>query len=198
VPTVFTRTVTLEEVLANRERRVLRQRAVLEAHAAPVISLSLVIPGPTKDSPEARQVMSAVLGALDALLGSRGWPVVSRELWLDPTGPEALLAVDADALELKGALVHLEETHPLGRLWDLDVICPERGSISRRLLGLEPRRCLLCGEAAHACARSRAHSLDELQEAIRKLLTQATPEPGYRFAFNGIEQTDCPEVQTEF
>ncbi len=132
------------------------------------MSISLVMPGPVKDSPEARLLMDGALGALEVLLDRRKWPLLSRELRLDPTGPEALLVVDADALELKRATVGLEDTHALGRLWDLDVIDPEQGSLSRRLLDLPPRLCLLCGEAAHACARSRAHPLPELLEAIRE------------------------------
>jgi len=163
--------VTLEEVLANRERRVLLQRRALEAFRRPVVSISLVIPGPVKDSPEARLLIDAALHALELLLDGRHWPVLSRDLRLDPTGPEALLVVDAKALELKGATVALEDGHPLGRLWDMDVIDPDRGSISRRGLELQPRRCLLCGEAAHACARSRAHPLPELLGAIREKLS---------------------------
>jgi holo-ACP synthase len=118
--------------------------------------------------------MEAALGALELLLDGRGWPVLSRDLRLDLTGPEALLVVDAKALELKGATVTLEDGHPLGRLWDMDVIDPDRGSISRRALKLPPRRCLLCGEAAHACARSRAHPLPELLGAIREKLSSWT------------------------
>ncbi len=171
------RAVTLEEVLANRDRRVLLQREALGAFQRPVLSVSLVMPGPVKDSPEARLLMDSALGALELLLEQRRWPILSLELRLDPTGPEALLVVDAEALGLKGAVAQLEEEHPLGRLWDLDVICPEGASISRRALGLPPRRCLLCGEAAHACARSRAHPLAELLGAIRqKILAHGAGE----------------------
>ena len=162
--------VTLEEVLANRERRVLLQGRALEAFQRPVVSISLVIPGPVKDTPEARLLMEAALHALELLLDGRSWLVLSRDLRLDPTGPEALVVVDAKARELKEATVALEDGHPLGRLWDMDVIDPLRGSISRRLLDLPPRLCLLCGEAAHACARSRAHPLPELLGAIRERL----------------------------
>ena len=170
--------VTLEEVLANRDRRVVLQQAALATFQKPIISISLVIPGPVKDSPEARQLMEAALHALEMLLDRQQWPVLSRELRLEPTGPEALLVIHAKAMELKLALTQLEEEHPLGRLWDLDVICPAQGSISRQFLGFEPRRCLLCGEVAHACARSRAHSLEDLQEAIQEKLLNASKAIG--------------------
>ena len=90
-----------------------------------------------------------------------------------PTGPEALFAVEAPSDELKRALIVLETAEPLGRLWDLDVIDPRLGALSRRSLGLPVRRCIVCDEAAHACARSRAHSLAELLRAIEVILNEA-------------------------
>jgi holo-ACP synthase len=167
---VTERPVTLEEVLLNREQRVLRQREALAAFSRPLLSITLVNPGPVKDSAVARQSMAYALGALDALLEDRGWPVLDRQLRLDPTGPEALLVVDAEARALKQAATHLEENHPLGRLWDIDVLDPLQGAISRKDLGQPARRCLLCDEDAHACTRSRAHSLPELQSVIQRMV----------------------------
>ena len=162
--------VTLDAVLLNRERRVLLQHAAQESFGRPVLSITLVTPGPVKDSPAARQVMTHALHALDTLMADHGWPVLNRKVRLDPTGPEALLVVDAGSRELKQATARLEEEHPLGRLWDLDVIDPLRGAISRKDLGMRSRRCLLCGEDAHACVRSRAHPLKELQCAIQEII----------------------------
>jgi len=162
--------VSLDAVLLNREHRVFHQRAALKAFGRPVLSITLVNPGPVKDSPSARQVMTHALHALDILLADRGWPVLNRKVRLDPTGPEALLVVNAGSHELKQATTRLEEEHPLGRLWDLDVIDPLDGPISRKTLGLPARRCLLCGEDARVCGRSRAHSLKELQRAIQEII----------------------------
>ena len=84
-----------------------------------------------------------------------------------------MFAVEAASDELKRALVNLETADPLGRLWDLDVTDPQRGALSRRGLGLPVRRCIVCDEPAHACARSRAHSLAELLRAIEVILNAA-------------------------
>lgn len=168
--TAETAEVTLQEILRNRERRVGLQRDAVEAFGRPVVSVTLVNPGPVKDSASARKVMTHALRALDSLMAERSWPVLKREVRLDPTGPEALLVVDAGALELKQAMTRLEEEHALGRLWDLDVIDPRLGAISRKALGVPARRCLLCDEEAHACGRSRSHSLQELQNAIEEII----------------------------
>ena len=82
------------------------------------------------------------------------------------------MVVEADAVDLKAALVALEDSHPLGRLWDLDV-ASRQGSLSRRDLGHPARRCLVCDEPAHACARSQAHSRETLFAAIEAMLDAA-------------------------
>lgn len=163
-----TEPVTLAQVLESRDLRALRQRAALQAHGKPVLSLTLVMPGPVKESADARFLFWTAVNAIDALLQTQRWPIRAREVILASTGPEALYAIDGDAQTLKRALAELEDTHALGRLWDMDVICPMVGGVSRTQLGCAPRRCLVCGEAAHACARSRAHPLQELLKVIEE------------------------------
>lgn len=162
--------VTLEQMLTAREDRVRSQQAALAAHGLPLLSLTLVAPGPVKDSAALREVFCVALEQLEATCREHGWRVAACRAWRQVTGCEALLAVAADARALKCAAVALEDTHALGRLWDLDVIGPDGRSLSRSTLGLAPRRCLVCDEAAHACARSRAHPLEQLQAAMARLL----------------------------
>ena len=161
------RSVELTQLLAARDERARRQAAAQARFALPLVSLTLVSPGPVKDGPLQRHVMRAALAALDACLSQEGRPVVEREVFWLPTGPEALYVVNAEATALKAALVELESRHELGRLWDLDVIVAD-GPLSRRALGMPVRSCLLCDDAAHACARSRRHTLPALLAAIEE------------------------------
>lgn len=160
--------VTLDAMLAARDQRAARQQDVLARFRLPVVSVTLVAPGPVKDTPRTRFALEAAAADLDALFRRQGWAVPFQDIRTAPTGPEALYAVAADALALKRALAEREDTHPLGRLWDLDVICPQRGGLSRTALGLAPRRCLVCGEPGHACARARRHPLDLLLGVIEE------------------------------
>lgn len=154
--------VTLDALLEARDRRVARRREVFAARPRPVVSVSVVMPGAVKDCALSRVAQAAALDALDALFADRGWPAITVYAELPPTGAEALYSVDVDAETLKRATIALEDGHPLGRLWDLDVVTADRGALARRDLGLAPRRCLVCDAPAHACARSRAHPLDAL------------------------------------
>lgn len=160
--------VSLEQMLEAREQRAARQRAALSRHHLPLVSVTLVTPGAVKDGARYRNVLTIARSSVDGLFAERGWPVCMSQVSFGPCGPEALYAVDAAPLALKRSVADLEDTHPLGRLWDLDVICPSSGQLGRRALGLAPRRCLVCNDDARACARSRRHPLADLLAVIEE------------------------------
>jgi len=81
-----------------------------------------------------------------------------------------LWCVAHPAAEIKAHCADLEQTHPLGRLWDLDVICPQHGHVGRQSLGANLRRCLICDEPAHACSRSRNHPAEQVVSRVEKMI----------------------------
>lgn len=164
--------VSLEAMLAAREARVARQAAARTKFGLPLLSLSMVAPGPMKDGAHVRQAFSVALAQLDDLFLHEGWTLHFRECVFAATGPEALFVVEASAIAIKQAAIALENTHPLGRLWDMDVFPSNGVALSRAQLGEAPRRCLVCAEAAHACARSRAHPLEELLCVIERMVEE--------------------------
>lgn len=171
--TASNRTVTLEEVLTSREARVARQREML-ARGGVVVSFTVNMPGPVKDTEDARTIFREGVAAFERAARDAGLAVQDRrELFLS-TGPEGLFRCDADALAVKKAAVAVETTHPLGRLFDMDVLDASGAAVSRSVLGEPVRRCLVCGNAAAVCGRSRAHGVDALLAAIRALVASAT------------------------
>ena len=86
--------------------------------------------------------------------------MLHKEVIREYTGSEAILVVDAPASQVKELTWQLEEGTPLGRLYDMDVLSPDGEKLQRQT----PRRCLICGEAAAGCARSRTHSVPQLQK----------------------------------
>lgn len=92
--------------------------------------------------------------------------------WCDTAaGPERIAVVGLPTAEAKRAAIAIEDADPIGRLLDIDVYDSTGRSVSRYDLSLPPRRCLICDRPAHECARSRRHSLLELQRQIAKLLS---------------------------
>lgn len=174
--TATNRAVTLEEVLGNREARVARQREMLARGNGAVISFTVNMPGPVKDTADARAIFRAGLAALDVTVPGAGLIVAERREWYPPTGPEALLGFSAKPLDVKRMALAVEDSHPLGRLFDMDVLDASGAFISRGDLGAPMRACLVCGNKAAACGRSRAHPMDELLESIRKLVAAYAAE----------------------
>ena len=110
--------VSLEALLAAKEKRAARQGDWLRHYQQPIISLTLVTPGAVKDTMRYRNTMGVALQACDQMLWQRGWQTLDRQvLWL-PTGAEAMWCVAHPAAEIKAQCIELEQTHPLGRLWD--------------------------------------------------------------------------------
>lgn len=87
--------------------------------------------------------------------------IINYEFHETADGPFYLIEVKSDAKEAKLLCIDLEEQHPLGRLVDLDVYS-KVGSFSRRELGHEFRKCLICDDIAIKCMRNSIHTLTEL------------------------------------
>lgn len=161
--------ITLEELLAAREIRAARQQALARQYAVPLISFMVNIPGPYKDTPLNIRIFEEGIIALVKMLESRKIPQVYKQVSYYSTGAEAFIAVECDASDLKTMVVGIEEIHPLGRLFDFDVIGIHLEHHSRDSLGITKRKCLLCNEEAHACGRSKRHTLAELNQKIQAL-----------------------------
>lgn len=158
--------VTLKELLDAREARAVHQWELTRQYPqSSLISITLNIPGPVKDSEKYRKALADGLSELKGQLAN----VVYEEVrWLK-TGSEAFLVVSEPALDVKKKAVTVEEQSPIGRLLDIDVIGKE-GPVSRTEVGGKPRKCLICDEDAKVCARSQKHSIEELLEKIDDII----------------------------
>ena len=162
------REVTLQEVLDARDRRAEEQRRLLALHGRPLLSFTMNIPGPVKDSRLIRRGFDEGLRLLDAALDGAGIARLSRKELRAVTGCELLCALDAPAEQVKALCLRIEDECPMGRLFDMDVIGPDGQKLARG----EERRCLVCGAAGRGCASRRLHSLEELGAAVTKLLRE--------------------------
>ncbi|MDR3371695.1 MAG: citrate lyase holo-[acyl-carrier protein] synthase [Rhodoferax sp.] len=158
--------ISLTQMLDRREQRVADQQALLSRFGRPLVQLTLVTPGPVKDTAQTRFVFDQGLAAVHQALRLAGHVVLAQQGGYRVTGPEMLMVIDAEPLCIKENMLQIEERNALGRLWDVDVLEPSGASVSRQQLGWPARRCLLCDEPAHACARSGQHALADLQRAI--------------------------------
>lgn len=160
--------VELPAMLAAREKRAASQQAFRERYHSPLLSFCLNIPGPVKTTPELRTLFDQTCHEIQACLRDLGLTIADSQTIHEATGDEYLLAFAGDAPTVKAAMTQLEESRPLGRLFDIDILTAEGQKLSRPV----PRRCLLCDRQAQDCARSRRHSVRELTDRIETLLQE--------------------------
>lgn len=167
--TIITGTpVTLEEILEARSRRADRQKELLKSGGTCLISFSLNIAGEIKQFPLACAAFNEGLSEIRKRLADR--QVLAVESTQAPTGSQAFFLLNAEVKKTKNDMAALEESHPLGRLFDIDVLGIDGIPVSRSEFGLPPRTCLICGGNAKACARSRAHSIELILWRTAQLL----------------------------
>ena len=157
------RAVALDDILAARDARVARQQALLQ-QGGMLLSLTLVAPGAVKRSPLLDAIFAAALDAIRPLVDDAR----ARLEAVDDSGHHALYLLDGEARDWKTRMLALENRAPLSRLWDIDIIDRDGVAVSRRDLGLPPRRCLICDDDAKTCARERRHDIAALQADIAR------------------------------
>ena len=156
--------VSLQDILCAREDRVRLQKQLLEENHCPLICYTMNIAGPVKNTPLIRRGFQTGLDALLEKLPAE--KVLRQHLFLAKTGCTAMLAVDADPRDLKKICMALEESTPLGRLFDMDVLTADGIKLERNTL----RGCLVCGAPGRECAASRRHPVQELQRTTTQIL----------------------------
>ena len=158
----------LTEILLARENRVRKQQELLQTYQKPLLCFTMNIPGPVKLDRDISIGFSVGNWLLaDALRSTRA---LHKEEHREITGCEAYYVVDLPARQLKQIALDLEDTHPIGRLFDMDVLDVDGKKLSREDMGYPRRTCLICDEDAAVCARSRAHGLEQLQDRTGFLL----------------------------
>jgi holo-ACP synthase len=154
------------EILAARDRRQeLLQERFSGGYLATVF-VSLNIPGSEKNLPGVTALFS---WALSRLLDE--FPEAANLLQgSDPLGPFAVISLDREAVGVKRRCIAIEGAQPFARLVDLDVFNGCGCQVDRAALGLLPRPCLICDQAAGDCIRLRRHAAEEVLERSDELL----------------------------
>ena len=177
--------ITLDELLASRDaRHAMQQKLMAEHSGKTLVCLTVVMPGSVKRNQQSLTVARAAVKAMrkaynisddllpetelltNELKAETGECLVERDL---NTGYEAYLITPLPLLEVKRVAVDIEDTHPLGRLFDIDVIDAQGIPVSRDRVGGQPRRCLVCDHEARYCMRMRWHTQEEIWARIKQM-----------------------------
>ena len=188
------KSLSLERILQSRDERARRQRELLAGYPGKtLICFTVIPPGAVKRSDGSLAVAAAGRAALhDAFsaadasspeVAGAAAPELFEESRDLETGFEMYMVVDIPAEEVKRICCDIEDTHPLGRLMDIDVITemrqdgalaePSPRPMTRAEVGLPERRCLICERPARECIRARRHTAGELLARYNEILRGA-------------------------
>ena len=73
-------------------------------------------------------------------------------------------------MEAKKLSCQIEDSHPLGRLFDIDILAADGTPLSREQVGDTPRQCLLCEHESRWCIRNHTHTQAELHTRINEMI----------------------------
>ena len=160
--------VTLNELLASRDaRHAMQQKLLADNSGKTLVCLTVVMPGSVKRNHQSLTAAHAAVEAMRKAFDHEEDSLTERDL---ETGYEAYLVTPLPLLEAKRIAVNIEDTHPLGRLFDIDIINADGVPVSRDAIGEKPRRCLVCDHEARYCMRMRWHTQEEIWAKINEMV----------------------------
>ncbi len=157
--------ITIEELLNSREERVRTQTQMLKEHRVPLICFTMNVAGPVKNSSLIERAFGEGLRHIEGKISA--YDVLERREEHTNCGPVSFYSVRADANVLKARMVEIEQNHPIGRLFDIDVLDVDGRKMSRQ----GERGCMICGAPGRACAAGRLHPLSDLIALTNRMLT---------------------------
>ncbi len=124
-------TVSLQEMLDCRERRFGYQQQYISKHNHPVLSFTMNIPGSIKTNKEVQRAFQVGKQNISNMLTRLQIPILESVEFHEQTGDEWILCLGTNAVLLKEQTTMIEEQHPLGRLFDIDIIDTDGRKLSR-------------------------------------------------------------------
>ena len=154
-------------MLNAREVRVQRQEEMLK-NCTCLVCFTMNIAGPYKLSDCIMRAYAEGVAKIYRLLEQNSIEIIKAEQIIEKTGVEGYIALQQNPFEIKRLMVQIEDNFELGRLFDIDVIKSDGEKVSRSDIGMDGRSCMICGSEGSGCARSRRHSVEELQNHFIK------------------------------
>ena len=160
--------ITLDKLLASRDRRVEMQQQLREKYPnSTLVCLTVIMPGNVKRNLSSLIVSQAAINTLLGRFEGNIVDIVTRDL---ETGYEAYLVTGLSQSIAKKLACDIEDSHPLGRLFDIDILDNDGVPVKRETVGSSPRRCLMCDNEARYCMRNRTHTPQELNAQIQTMI----------------------------
>lgn len=156
-------------VLEAKEERSTFQKELIARHQLPIISLTLNLPGGFELYRDWKSVFEMAINAIESTYNHR---IMDRHNRVGKWGPEAFWAIKESAIQVKEKAIELENKHPMGRIFDIDVLEESGRVLSRKDLLMEGRDCMVCHDSALFCYREKTHSYDDVKKSVEKIISK--------------------------
>ncbi|PIE88405.1 MAG: hypothetical protein CSA04_02070 [Bacteroidetes bacterium] len=182
---------------AKEQRQRIRQQSGEVGNAT--ISISFNIPGYPKSDERITQTFRVVRDDLAHYLVALRIPVDKKQVIVrcDEAGDIAFFPFQAKQQELplfKEKLEAFEQTHPLGRLLDVDLFDGKANAISSH----KQKTCFICKETpALHCMRNQTHSYEELRAHLREKMEKFLEERAEQQVSKQLAATALWAILTE-
>ena len=182
--------VSLHDILNAREARVRLQQQLLQEYSCPLICFTMNIAGPIKNTPLIQRGFRA---GVDALAEQIPHDAMRKQIVESTdTGNTAFFAVKMEAKKLKHICTAIEESSPLGRLFDMDVIDVDGTKLERHT----QRGCIVCSAPGRGCASRRLHPVEVLQKTTNRILKEYCAKFDREYIASKAVQCLIDEVNT--
>jgi holo-ACP synthase len=168
------KSVSLEEILFSKENRQKTRALLRTVMPYTLISFTLNYVGQIKKNTDTQILFEQGVREIEKAFDGK---IRFKQFNYFDTGFEGYFAVEEDAQKAKRIAADIEDSHTLGRLWDIDVFDSCNNQLTRSDLGLKKRKCLLCDADADYCYILRRHSQEELLEKIKDILKKFSGLP---------------------
>ncbi len=158
----------IDKILLDREKRYDRILELIEEFNLPVLCGKINYPGINKNTMESKKAFRNLEDILSLQISHRS---VFCEKLDGYDGSSMLMVLKEEPLIAKNMAVLIEEKHPLGRIFDIDVYIKDGSSIGRENIDKKPRRCAVCEKNARICMKNKNHNIEELLEKINWIIS---------------------------
>lgn len=156
----------MDAILQARETRSKHIQALMEEYPnKTVVILKANVVGKEKNPRQMRFICAFFHAMMQRTFGAK---IVAMEKIESLDGNYCYFVIKENGLLVKARTIEIEEYNKLGRLIDLDVY--DKKSIGREELQCEMRKCLICDNYAHLCARNKTHSEDEINQKVKSII----------------------------
>lgn len=156
---------SLENFLEDREKRVEKQKKILEKYSGTLVVVRANYPGESKTEYPSTEIIKVISQEVKNYFKRE---IIYAEESLTLEGAIEFFVIQLDVNKVKKECILIEEKHPLGRFVDIDVYDSLGNSVSRTAYGFTQRKCYLCDEAAVVCTRAVKHPISHIKNHILK------------------------------